>query len=140
MTPRSRLLRAAVALLLGAALVSSAAACSADGDAGSTTQTLAVRDFGDRVATPGVVTLDVRTAEEFASGHLPGAINIDVESSDFVDRVAELDRQTPYAIYCRSGNRSKVAMDLMAGQGFTDLAHLDGGIVDWTASGRPVVG
>ena len=66
------------------------------------------------------VILDVRTPEEFAAGHLPGAINIDVESSDFADRVAGLDESTETLVYCRTGNRSGVATDEMADLGFTD--------------------
>ena len=85
-----------------------------------------------------VIILDVRTPQEFAAGHLPGAINIDVESSDFAERVAGLDESGETLVYCHSGNRSAVATDQMADLGFTDLADLQGGIEAWTAAGEPI--
>jgi rhodanese-related sulfurtransferase len=85
------------------------------------------------------VILDVRTPAEFAAGHLPGAINIDVESADFVDRVAGLDESAETLVYCRTGNRSGVATDKMAELGFTDMADLQGGIEAWAAEGEQVV-
>ncbi len=142
MTHRSRLLRGAAAAVLGAALAVSAAGCSSSTETTSqsaTAESLDVTAFAERVATDGVVVLDVRTPAEFAEGHLPGAVNIDVESGDFTSDIAELDKDAEYAIYCRSGNRSKVAMQTMADEGFTDLADLNGGIGDWAANGGPVV-
>lgn len=72
----------------------------------------------------GAVLLDVRTPEEFATGHLEGAINIDIQSADFDARVSELDPDATYLVYCRSGNRSGQAMSRMQAQGFTDLTNL----------------
>lgn len=138
---RSRLARAAAVAALGVALASGVAGCS--GSAGSaahaTTQDLDPQAFAARASTPGVVVLDVRTPEEFATGHLPGAINIDVEASDFTDQLASLDKSTAYAVYCHSGNRSAVAMKEMAGEGFTDLADLAGGITAWAQAGGSIV-
>ena len=85
------------------------------------------------------VVLDVRTPQEFAAGHLPGAINIDVESSDFTDRVADLVESTETLVYCRTGNRSGVATDEMADLGFSNMSDLQGGIEAWTADGGQVV-
>jgi rhodanese-related sulfurtransferase len=85
------------------------------------------------------VILDVRTPEEFAAGHLPDAINIDVESADFADRVAGLDESAETLVYCRTGNRSGVATDEMAELGFTDMSDLQGGIEAWAAAGEEVV-
>ena len=105
----------------------------------STTATsLAPAEFADLAAQPGVVTLDVRTPAEFAAGHLPNAVNVDVESPDFTARIGELDPQASYAVYCRSGNRSQVAMEQMGAAGFTTMQDLDGGIVAWQAQGLPV--
>lgn len=102
-------------------------------------QRVGVTDFATAVGQPGVVVLDVRTPAEFAAGHLEGAVNIDVESSDFAAKVGELDKGTTYAVYCRSGNRSRVATQAMQQMGFTSLYDLDGGINDWAAAGQPVV-
>lgn len=85
------------------------------------------------------VVIDVRTPVEFASGHLDGAINIDVQSPDFEALVSELDPAGSYYVYCRSGNRSAQAIDRMAALGFTDLTN--GGSVESasSATGIPVV-
>ncbi|MGB2839100.1 MAG: rhodanese-like domain-containing protein [Actinomycetes bacterium] len=85
------------------------------------------------------VILDVRTPEEFAAGHLPGAININVESSDFETQVTSLDESAETLVYCRTDNRSGVATDQMAELGFTDVSDLQGGIEAWAAAGEPVV-
>lgn len=96
--------------------------------------------FAERIADdPETVVLDVRTAAEFAEGHLEDAVNIDVESPDFEQRLAELDPDLPYAVYCRSGNRSRVALDAMQEQGFDAAYHLEGGIGAWAEAGNPVV-
>jgi rhodanese-related sulfurtransferase len=83
--------------------------------------------------------IDVRTAGEYAAGHLPGAINIDVEAPGFADSVSQLPKDESYFVYCRSGNRSGVATEQMAQLGFTDLYDLQGGITDWQATGGSVV-
>jgi rhodanese-related sulfurtransferase len=88
---------------------------------------------------PGVRVIDVRTPEEFAAGHLPGAVNIDVQSPDFAAQVAALDKAATYAVYCRSGNRSKAATAQMADAGITTIYELDAGIADWAAAGFPIV-
>ncbi|MEV0895693.1 rhodanese-like domain-containing protein [Actinoplanes sp. NPDC049802] len=93
-------------------------------------------DFATAIARPGIVLLDVRTAEEFAGGHLAGAINLDVEAADFATRVAELDRSKSYAVYCRTGRRSGVAAEQLHAAGVTEVIDLDGGVTAWTASGR----
>jgi phage shock protein E len=71
-----------------------------------------------------VVIIDVRTPEEFAAGHLEGAISIDVSASDFDAVVSELDADGSYAVYCRTGNRSAQAAERMAGLGFDDIVDL----------------
>jgi rhodanese-related sulfurtransferase len=138
----SRLLRAAAAVALGLVVATSSAACgSSDDGAGQQTAAthLSPTDFGERASQAGAVLLDVRTPDEFAAGHLQGAINIDVEAGDFADRVAELDKGAVYAVYCRSGNRSQTAMATMSAAGFTDLADLTGGITAWADAGGAVV-
>ncbi len=75
--------------------------------------------------------LDVRTPAEFAQGHIPGAVNIDVEDATFPDKIAKLDPAADYAVYCRSGNRSRAAMEYMTKAGVTHTVGLDGGIGAW---------
>lgn len=90
------------------------------------------------LADPEVTVIDVRTPDEFAAGHIERARLVDFSAPDFSDRIAELDRSATYFVYCRSGNRSAQAAAVMAELGFTDVSHLDGGIVAWTAAGAPV--
>ena len=85
-------------------------------------------------ATPTII--DVRTPQEFAAGHLPGAINIDFHHPNFRKKLAALDRNEEYAIYCRSGNRSGDTLTLMRTLGFRAVRDLSGGIESWRASGR----
>lgn len=72
--------------------------------------------------------LDIRTPEEYESGHVFGAVNIDYYSPEFQNQIASLDKNKAYAVYCRSGARSGEAMKLMKGMGFTKIADLQGGI------------
>jgi rhodanese-related sulfurtransferase len=81
------------------------------------------------------VLLDVRTPKEYATSHIPGAVNIDVQASSFRKNVEALDRSKTYLLYCRSGNRSSTAMDIMRSMGFGKIAQITGGITAWEKSG-----
>lgn len=94
--------------------------------------------FAQLVAADDVVVVDVRTPEEFAAGHLAGAVNLDVTAPGFADAVTDLDPDGVYALYCRTGNRSRTAAQLMAELGVTATADLTGGIEAWSQSGRAV--
>ncbi len=96
-------------------------------------------EFQTKAQEAGVILLDVRTAGEFAAGHLEGAINIDVEGMTFEGEIASLDKTKTYAIYCQSGRRSRIAVETMNKAGFTKLFNLDEGIGSWQAAGLPVV-
>jgi phage shock protein E len=87
-----------------------------------------------------LVVLDIRTPQEFAEGHLEGAVLIDFYDADFAEQLAALDPDVPYLMYCRSGNRSSLARGLMEELGFTAVADVDGGINSWTGAGLPVTG
>lgn len=131
-------------LALGALLtVGGLSACGAD-DSASAAPAVTVTDvdpagFAELAADPDVTVLDVRTPQEFAAGHLPGAVNIDSSSPDFADAVAELPTDARYLVYCQTANRSGVATDRMVDLGFTDVYDLQGGIVAWANEGGPVV-
>ena len=86
-----------------------------------------------------LVILDVRTPEEFAEGHIEGAVMIDFYEEDFADQLAELDPDVPYLLYCRSGNRSGQTAVLLEDLGFSDVADVDGGVVGWLDAGLPLV-
>lgn len=90
-------------------------------------------------ADRAVIVLDVRTAEEFAEGHLPKAINVEWGGSRFEAQVAALDRSATYLVHCHSGIRSRQALRVIAKHGLTNLYHLRGGIAEWDAARLPVV-
>lgn len=97
-----------------------------------------VDGFEKFVADSRVQLLDVRTAEEYAEGHLDQALNIDVNQSSFLtDATARLDKNRPVAVYCRSGKRSTRAAGMLAEQGY-QVVNLVGGIIAWKADGKPV--
>ena len=78
-----------------------------------------------------VVVLDVRTADEFAEGHIARAVNIDVKQSDFMDKAkATLPKGKTIAVYCRSGRRSANACEQLSSEGFKTY-NLKGGIIAW---------
>jgi phage shock protein E len=81
--------------------------------------------------------IDVRMPAEFDDAHVVGALNVDVDAPDFADRIAELDPDERYVVYCRSGRRSAIAAAQMAEAGIKDIADA-GGIVDLARAGAPV--
>ncbi len=127
-----RPLRIGLAMLLLALPLSIVACAQAAGDdavvTGTSLRTIsegdAVAELADRQGE--VEVIDVRTPAEHAEGALEGATLIDVQSPDFRDRVDELDRDASYFLYCRSGNRSGQAAQVMADMGFTDLTNIGG--------------
>ena len=88
-------------------------------------------------APDGLVVLDIRTAGEYAAGHLPGAIQIDFYSASFEQELAALDRNVPYLMYCQSGGRSAAALPIMEGLGFREVYEIDSGYGGWVAAGFP---
>lgn len=97
-----------------------------------------VAGFAELVADTNVVVLDVRTASEFAEGHLERAINIDYQQSDFMEKAkAMLSMDKKIAVYCRSGRRSAGAAGKLSYEGYK-LVNLKGGIIAWKAANMPV--
>ncbi len=78
----------------------------------------------------GYIILDVRRADEFAAGHIPGAINVANESIGTEDIPELPDKDQLILVYCRSGNRSKQASQKLADLGYTNIVEF-GGIIDW---------
>ena len=141
-----RLAGTAAALVAAATLLAGCSSGSVSVTAGPTAAaapaagaSLAPAEFAAAAKLPDTVLLDVRTPAEFASGHLPGAVNVDIESADFGQQIMALDQAKSYAVYCRSGNRSKAAVTAMQQAGFTKLFDLSGGITAWQSAGGEVV-
>ncbi len=81
------------------------------------------------------VLLDIRTNPEFNQGHLKGAEMLDFYGPGFKAELQKLDRDKPYLIYCRSGNRTGQTLKLMEQLGFTNVADLHNGIISWVKAG-----
>ena len=98
-----------------------------------------VKEFAKLIADPEVVILDVRKADEFAEGHIKGAILIDQFQSNFVEQAqAKLPKEKTIAIYCRSGRRSANAAGKLADIGYK-CVNLEGGIISWKEANMPVI-
>ena len=82
--------------------------------------------------TASTVVIDVRTPEEFATGHLAGSVNIDWQGPEFMQAIDSLDKSAHYVVYCRSGNRAGQALDMMTSMGFMNIQNL--GSVDEAAA------
>jgi rhodanese-related sulfurtransferase len=92
----------------------------------------------ERAGKPDFVILDVRTPEEFAEGHIASSVNLDVQSRDFENALKKLDRKKSYLVYCRTGNRSRMATVAMESLGFRSIFHMNEGIVKWKQQGLPL--
>ena len=101
-------------------------------------KSLSVEEYAKAIEDTTIVRLDVRTAEEYADGHIRKAINIDVLKSDFEQKaVATLPKDRIIAINCRSGKRSKNAARILVKNGY-EVIELDSGFNGWTSKGMPV--
>lgn len=89
-------------------------------------------------AEPSAIILDVRTADEYNEGHIPGAIHIDVLQSDFQTRVEQLDLTQPIYVYCHSGGRSARAASMIRNMDVIQIYNLRGGMMAWRANSFPV--
>ena len=104
------------------------------GDYGDVTVAEASNLIGDK---PELVILDVRTQAEYDDGHIEGAVLIPVQ--ELPDRLDELDKNDELLVYCRTGNRSVTAVEILEEAGFTKIYHMDEGISTWISEGYPVV-
>lgn len=102
-------------------------------------KSLSVQEYEKAIGKKNVVRLDVRTAKEFAEGHIEGAVNIDVLKSDFEKKAtATLPRNKTIAVNCRSGKRSKTAAAILVKNGYR-VVELDSGYNGWTNARKKTV-
>jgi rhodanese-related sulfurtransferase len=99
---------------------------------------LDVTQFEQKLSTPDVVLIDVRTPQEFNEGHIAGAVNMDFYGDNFEAQINSIDKSKTVLVYCKSGNRSGKAASIMAKQNFTRVFDLSGGITNWIALGKSV--
>ncbi len=96
------------------------------------------RDAAALLKTKKPLVIDVRTANEFAGGHIEGAKNIDYTENSFAADLGKLDKSQPVLVHCASGARSTKSLKVFQKLGFTDVTHMDGGFGAWKAAGLPV--
>ena len=84
------------------------------------------------------VVLDVRTKKEFDNGHIPGAVNLDINAADFDQKIGELQKDKVYLVHCAAGVRSARACDKMSRLGFPHLVDLAPGFKGWEKAGKQV--
>lgn len=97
-----------------------------------------VEEFDKLRASTNSVVLDVRTQKEFDAGHIPGAINLDVNAPDFQAKAAKLDKSKTYLVHCAAGVRSAQACNALDKIAFTNVVNLDPGLNAWIKAGKPV--
>lgn len=93
-------------------------------------------DAAEAYRTNGAVFVDVREADEWAAGHMPGAVHIPL--GDLARRVRELPKDREIITVCRSGGRSLKAVDILNAANMPGAKSMAGGMLEWTKQGRPV--
>jgi thioredoxin len=102
---------------------------------------LDAKTFSEELSkTPDALVLDVRTAEEFAGGHLDKAVNVDWNSGGFDAWSKKIDKEANIFVYCLSGGRSGSAGAALRQAGFKHVSEMEGGIMKWKAAGLPLIG
>ena len=130
-----------IALIMALSISATALACdltekTADGyENASVAHAFQHWQQGDKSPIPFAM-LDVRTPEEYAEGHIPGAVLIPVQELE--QRLGEVPKDRQVYVYCRSGVRSVQASKILAGAGFTHIENVEGGIKAWQAAGFPI--
>ena len=112
--------------------ISSCVQCSVS-HVGGNFRRVDVAEFKEFIANPDVQLVDVRTAEEYNAGHIPGSINIDVLKGH-EELASTLDPERPVALYCRSGRRSENAGWVLEKAFFRNVVDLKGGYNEWVES------
>lgn len=95
-------------------------------------------EFDTLRAKTNHVVLDVRTPEEFNAGHVPHAVNLNLQSPDFAKSIAGLDKGKTYLVHCARGRRSAAAVEQLGKAGITNVLDFTGGFAAWQAAGKPV--
>jgi rhodanese-related sulfurtransferase len=89
-------------------------------------------EFENAMATSNQILIDVREPSELAQGYIPGALNIPVGQIE--NRLQEIPKDRSVLLYCRSGNRSKQAAQVLLDNGYEQVSHLTGGIKAWNGT------
>ena len=85
------------------------------------------------------VLVDVRTVEEYESGHIQDAVNFDFYSESFQKEILFLNKSSSIILYCRTQNRSTKTANYLKDNGYKEIAVLEGGITSWVKNGNDLV-
>ena len=97
-----------------------------------------VQEFKELISREDAVILDVMTPDEYAEGHIDGAINIDFFGNEFDEQIAKLDKGKYYLVYCAAGGRSGKTLKKLKNSNFNGAANLKGGMGAWQSNGEGV--
>ncbi len=128
--------RFAIAIVLGT--LAATAAFAEDPESTKVPSISADELHARRESGAAPVVIDVRTPNEYASGHIPGAINIPFDQ--VAQRIAEIETPQGVALYCMVGPRARKGESALLAAGYEKIFHLEGGLAAWQAAGLPVEG
>ena len=134
MNALSKIIKLAISLIIMTMSAAQMSGCDNNGDIAS----VSALEFEKELKAAPVRLLDVRTPQEYAEGHIDGALNINVQSDDF-QQIAEkeLSKDSTILVYCRSGRRSMDGAEILTRLGYK-VINLKGGIIEWKEDGLPV--
>ena len=133
---RTPMVRFAIAVTLGAFL---ATAAFGEDPVPSEAPSISAAELNAwRASGAAPVVIDVRTPEEYASGHIPGALNVPFDQ--VAQRIGEIDAPHGVALYCMVGPRARMGESALFAAGYQRVIHLEGGLAAWKAAGLPIEG
>ncbi len=128
------MIRLAIAIVLGAMVATASVAADPQLREASSVSAAELQALRESGVAP--VVIDVRTSEEYASGHIPGAVNIPFDQ--VAQRIAEVDAPHGVALYCMVGPRARKGEAALLAASYQKVFHLEGGLAAWQAAGLPV--
>ena len=134
MNTLSKIIKLAITLIIMAMSATQISSCNSNDNITS----VSAPEFDKEIKANSVQLLDVRTPQEYAEGHIYGALNINIQSDDFQQMAEkELSKDSTILVYCRSGRRSMEAAEMLTKLGYK-VVNLKGGIIEWKGDGLPV--
>ena len=92
----------------------------------------------NEIIDPDFKLIDVRTTEEFESGHIENAVHIDFYSDSFQSKILNLKKNSKIILYCRTNNRSTKSADFLLNNDYIDISVIEGGITSWVKNGNDI--
>jgi len=92
----------------------------------------------NEIIDPDFNLIDVRTTEEFESGHIENAVHIDFYSDSFQSKILNLKKNSKIILYCRTNNRSTKSADFLLNNDYIDISVIEGGITSWVKNGNDI--